>query len=163
MSTALKAKPKAVSKTAAVSTGEPVQVVKKAVISDEAKAAKAAEKAAAKEAAAAVKAAEKAAKAAEKAASKPVKIKVELEVRNGEKRPKAGTTGGRIWASIDALAANLGAPPTNKQVFEAESVTANELPINVQSIFARWRRFNGLSAKREVVVASSEVDPSTEQ
>lgn len=162
MSSALKAKPKTVA-NAVVSTGEPVQVVKKAVISDEAKAAKAAEKAAAKaaakEAAAAVKAAEKAAKAA----STPVKVKVDLEVRNGEKRPKAGTTGGRIWASIDALAANLGAPPTNKQVFETKSVTDNELPINVQSIFARWRRFNGLSAKREVVVAASEAGLSTEQ
>lgn len=107
----------------------------------EAKAAKAATKAAEKEAAKAAKEAEKAAKAEGKAVKAP---RAPKEERNGTTRPGPGTTGNRIWEVIESESLKLGSLPSIKQLLEHEALKS-ELQVNVRAIYARYKKFNGLT------------------
>lgn len=109
---------------------------------EKAKAEKAAAKAAEKEA----KEKAKAEKAAQKAAAKPVKEKRVLQEQNGMKRPGEGTIGDRIWKEIDAASAEVQRPITIGELRQRPSLAA-EIPENISSIYARWRKFNGLSGR----------------
>jgi len=150
-----------------------VQEVTQNVDAEAVEAAKAAKKAAAEAAKAAKDAAkqiEKAAKEAAKAQAKAEKEalketakllkakavlakapKEQLATQNGETRPKESTIGGRIWSEIDKLAMSLQRPPSIREVKELESLS-KDLVVNVTSIYARWKKFNGAVGKIEAPV-----------
>jgi hypothetical protein len=82
-----------------------------------------------------------------------------LAQQNGEKRPSANTIGGRIWARIDAISAANKMPATIAQV-KADPELAADLVVNLTSIYARWRKFNGIT-KATVTVETKQDDGAT--
>jgi len=90
--------------------------------------------------------------AAKLAAMQPTKVvapkqhRTKLLEQNGETKPGAGTIGARIWDEIDTLSTTLGRAAS---IAEVRTIAAlqNDLPVNLTSIYARWRKFNGVSGR----------------
>jgi len=74
------------------------------------------------------------------------KVRTPKLQQNGESKPGVGTIGCRIWDEIDRVTLELGRPATIQEL-RTDANLQNELPINVQSIYARWRRFNGIKGR----------------
>lgn len=96
----------------------------------------------------------KAAKAkAEKAVKEPKAPKVKAEKApkaerieaNGVKRPKAGTTGDKIWSTADTLSAKKKSPASFDEVSKSLGDTVNEA--SMRAGYQRWRKFNGLKGR----------------
>lgn len=122
------------------------------------KAEKAAAVKAVKEAKAAERAAAKVAKEAEKAAALAAKPKVERLRSNGQTRPAAGTTTGRVWEIADLLSAQLQRPAERAEVLafaREENAAVNESTVATQ--YGRWCLFYNVKKARVVAVA-----PATE-
>lgn len=115
------------------------------------------DQAAAKAAKDAEKAAKKAAKAAEKAKkkeeAKAAKEAAKQPKQNDVRRPKAGTTTGKVWAIFDSLSQSTGAPAL---IGDAMKQVAGSIPeATVRTQFARWRKFHGITG-RAVAPAATE-------
>lgn len=100
-------------------------------------------KAPAKQAPAKAPAAPKPEKAAK--APKAPKEKVERVEQNGVKRPKAGTTGDKIWSTADSLSAKKKSPASFEEVSSALGESVNEA--SQRAGYQRWRKFNGLKGR----------------
>jgi hypothetical protein len=74
------------------------------------------------------------------------KVRTPKLQQNGESKPGVSTIGCRIWDEIDRVTLELGRPATIQDL-RTDANLQNELPINVQSIYARWRRFNGIKGR----------------
>jgi hypothetical protein len=145
---ALEAKAKAAADKAAAEANDAESIA--------AKAAKAAEAKAIKEKAAAEKLELKAKEKAEKAAAKEAKkLENALQVQNGMTRPGPTTIGGRIWAVIDTASATVRRPVTISEL-RAHPDLAGDIPANISSIYARWRKFNGVVGRTVVPVAETQ-------
>lgn len=83
----------------------------------------------------------------EKAAKAPKapKEKVERVEQNGVKRPKAGTTGDKIWSTADSLSAKKKSPASFEEVSSALGESVNEA--SQRAGYQRWRKFNGLKGR----------------
>lgn len=115
----------------------------------------AAKKQAEKQAAADAKAKAKAEKEAAKAA-KATKVKAPRVEQNGTTRPGPDTTGGRIWAVIEAETLKNGTLPQIGTLIEHPELKA-DLEVNVRAIYARYKKFNGLTKSR---TAEVKVEPA---
>jgi hypothetical protein len=69
-----------------------------------------------------------------------------LQEQNGMTRPGKGTIGDRIWAVIDAASFAVGRPVTIAELRTNPALLA-DIPANVSSIYARWRKFNGQTGR----------------
>lgn len=86
------------------------------------------------------------AKAKKEKAPKPVR-----DQQNGVTRPATGTKTGRVWEISDSLSAAAGAHVARKAVMEAARAEGiNDATIATQ--YGHWRRYNGLTAVRDVTV-----------
>lgn len=104
----------------------------------------AAKQAAATEAKAAAKAAKAAAKVEAKAAAKAAKESAKMPKQNDVRRPKAGTTTGKVWGIFDELSAKSGAPAAIGDALKA----ATGIPeATVRTQYARWRKFHGITGR----------------
>lgn len=83
---------------------------------------------------------------ATKAPKEPKAPRVARLQQNGETRPGEGTIGGRIWSVIDALSAKAGRPVSIAEVKAAPELK-DDLVVNLTSIYARWRKFNGIAGR----------------
>lgn len=86
---------------------------------------------------------EKAAKAPKAPKEKPAKE--ERIEQNGVKRPKAGTTGDKIWSTADSLSAKKKSPASFDEVSTALGDSVNEA--SQRAGYQRWRKFNGLKGR----------------
>lgn len=71
--------------------------------------------------------------------------KAERIEQNGQKRPKAGTTGDKIWSTADTLSAKKKSPATFEEVSNALGDSVNEA--SARAGYQRWRKFNGLKGR----------------
>lgn len=69
-----------------------------------------------------------------------------LKTQNGETKPGLGTIGCRMWDVMDREAYTLRRAPSIAELKVLPDF-ANDLSVNVQSIYARWRKFNGISGR----------------
>lgn len=69
-----------------------------------------------------------------------------LMAQNGETKPGLGTIGCRMWDVMDREAHILRRTPSIADLKVLPDF-ADDLPVNVRSIYARWRRFNGISGR----------------
>jgi hypothetical protein len=90
----------------------------------------------------------------------PAPRKSALREQNGMTRPNAGTVGDRIWCVIDEEAARLGRPVTIGEL-KANEKLKPELGVNISSIYARWRKFNGVEGRLGKVTAPAEPTATT--
>jgi hypothetical protein len=74
--------------------------------------------------------------------TEPVK-RTPLLVQNGMQKPGAGTIGCRMWDVMDAYSKTLGRAVTRAELSAAPEFK-DDLVVNVSSIYARWRKFNGI-------------------
>lgn len=117
---------------------------------DQTKSAPTAEEIAAKQAAKAQAKADKAAvKAAAKLEAKAAKEAAKQPKQNDVRRPKAGTTTGKVWAIFDSLSASTGAPAL---IGDALKQATGIPEATVRTQYARWRKFHGITGR--TVVAS---------
>lgn len=65
--------------------------------------------------------------------------------QNGVKRPKAGTTGDKIWSTADSLSAKKKSPASFEEVNKALGESVNEA--SQRAGYQRWRKFNGLKGR----------------
>lgn len=79
-------------------------------------------------------------------AAQPAARRTALREQNGMTRPNPGTVGDRIWCVIDEHSAQVQRPVTIGELKQNPKL-ANELAVNVSSIYARWRKFNGVSGR----------------
>ncbi|MFZ6775888.1 HNH endonuclease [Undibacterium sp. Ji83W] len=75
-----------------------------------------------------------------------------LEKQNGETKPGPGTIGCRMWNVMDATKKRLGRVPSIAELqalpeFAVGNNGKPDLKVNVSSIYARWRKFNGISGR----------------
>ncbi|WP_217482584.1 hypothetical protein [Sphingomonas sp. CL5.1] len=69
--------------------------------------------------------------------------KIEREKRNGVTKPAEGTITGRLWAIIDEITRDKGAPATRKEILERGEVEGFNMAMTA-SLYAHWRKFHGL-------------------
>lgn len=70
-------------------------------------------------------------------------IRSPLPMQNGMQKPGHGTIGHRIWEVIDTTARSLGRAPTISELLALPDFAA-DIPVNVRSIYSRWRKFNNI-------------------
>lgn len=99
------------------------------------------DKAAAK---AAKKAERDAAKAAKKAEAKAAKEAAKQPKQNDVRRPKHGTTTGKVWAIFDHLSHSTGAPAL---IGDALKQATGIPEATVRTQYARWRKFHGITGR----------------
>lgn len=73
-------------------------------------------------------------------------VRRQLIEQNGMQKPGVGTIGCRIWDEIDTLARTLQRAPAIAEIRAMPSL-AMDLPVNLSSIYARWRKFNGVEGR----------------
>lgn len=111
-----------------------------------------AEDKAAKDAAkAALKAEKAAAKLAKKEEAKAAKEAAKMPKQNDVRRPKAGTTTGKVWAIFDTLSASTGAPALIGDAIKQTTGTIPEATVRTQ--YARWRKFHGITGRTAAPVS----------
>lgn len=67
--------------------------------------------------------------------------------QHGKTRPSANTTGGKMWAALEALEAKQKSMPT----LEDAKAIAEKLKVNATSAtisYYRWRKFNGVRGRQ---------------
>lgn len=69
--------------------------------------------------------------------------KIEREKRNDVTKPAEGTITGRLWAIIDEISGDKGAPATRKEVLERSEAEGFNMTM-AASLYAHWRKFHGL-------------------
>jgi ATPase subunit of ABC transporter with duplicated ATPase domains len=99
------------------------------------------------------KAEKKAAKDKAKADKLAAKAASKQPEQNGIRRPKEGTTCGKVWAIFDKLSADSGKPATIGDSLKAADGMADA---TVRTQYARWRKFHGITGRQEPAAKGSE-------
>lgn len=94
---------------------------------------------------------------AEKAA-KPAATKVERLRQNGQTRPTAGSTTGKVWDIADRISKKENRPATRAEVMKEYCEKGGGKPATCATQYGRWRTFWGLP--RTVKAATPAATPA---
>lgn len=81
--------------------------------------------------------------------------RADKNARNGITRPADGTITGKVWAAADAISISQGGTPATVAAVKAHPITAGINDHTVKTQYARWRQFNGVKGRLQVVKPST--------
>lgn len=75
--------------------------------------------------------------------------------KNAITRPADGTITGKVWAAADAISIAQNGTPATVAAVKAHASTAGINDHTVKTQYARWRQFNGIKGRLQVVKPST--------
>lgn len=81
--------------------------------------------------------------------------RADKNARNGITRPAEGSITGKVWAAADAISVAQNGTPATISAVKAHPTMAGVNDHTVKTQYARWRAYNGIKGRLQVVKSST--------